>query len=105
LHAACVVAWDLWSSPSGYGRVLKRVQGHRCAETGERLWKAAEVDHRVPLFRVWREHRQTAWPALLDFWGLPNLQVINRDAHRVKCAAEARSRGRSTSAQHGGARY
>jgi hypothetical protein len=60
-----------------------------------RLWKTAEVDHRVPLFRVWREHRQTAWPALLNFWGLPNLQVINRDAHRVKCAAEARSRGQN----------
>jgi hypothetical protein len=56
-------------------------------------WKTAEVEtnrdsqisrirlsdktsrlHRVPLFRVWRELRQTAWPALLDFWGLPNLQ-------------------------------
>ena len=78
-----------------YGQLLKRVQGHRCADTGGRLWKTAEVDHRVPLFRVWREHRQTAWPALLNFWGLPNLQVINRDAHRVKCAAEARSRGQN----------
>jgi hypothetical protein len=94
-HAACVVAWDLWSSPSDYGQLLKRVQGHRCADTGGRLWKTAEVDHRVPLFRVWREHRQTAWPALLNFWGLPNLQVINRDAHRVKCAAEARSRSQN----------
>jgi len=93
-HAACVVAWDVWSSPSDYGQLLKRVQRHRCAETGRRLWKTAEVDHRVPLFRVWREHRQTAWPALLNFWGLPNLQVINRDVHREKCAAEAHSRSR-----------
>ena len=29
---------------------------------------------------------------LLDYWGLPNLQVINRDAHAAKCAAEARDR-------------
>ena len=29
---------------------------------------------------------------LLDYWGLPNLRVINRDAHAAKCAAEARDR-------------
>jgi hypothetical protein len=90
---------------AGFSSVSRASVAPICAETGGRLWKTAEVDHRVPLFRVWREHRQTASPALLDFWGLPNLQVINRDAHRVKCAAEARPRGRSTSAQHGGARY
>jgi len=46
----------------------------------------------VPLFQVWSEHRDTPWPALLAFWGLPNLQVINRDAHVAKCAGEARDR-------------
>jgi hypothetical protein len=91
-HAACVVAWDLWTAPSDHARVLKRLQQRRCAETGGRLWKTAEVDHRVPLFRVWREHRHTQWPSLLGFWGVPNLQVINRDVHLGKCAEEARSR-------------
>jgi hypothetical protein len=43
-----------------------------------RLWRTAEVDHRVPLFRVWREHRDLAWRLLLRYWGVPNLQVINR---------------------------
>jgi hypothetical protein len=56
------------------------------------LWRNAEVDHRVPLFRVWGEHRDTPWPGLLAFWGLPNLQVINRDVHAAKCVAEARDR-------------
>jgi hypothetical protein len=41
---------------------------------------------------VWSEHRDLPWPKLLDFWGLPNLQVINRDAHAAKCAIEARYR-------------
>jgi hypothetical protein len=91
-HAACVVAWDLWTAPSDYAGILKRLQQRRCAETGGRLWKTAEVDHRVPLFRVWRECRDTAWPSLLGFWGVPNLQVINRDAHVGKCAEEARQR-------------
>lgn len=91
-HAACVAAWRLWNAPSDHARMLKRLQARRCAATGGRLWKTAEVDHRVPLFRVWREHRATAWPTLLAYWGVPNLQVINRDVHAAKCADEARAR-------------
>jgi hypothetical protein len=93
-HTACVTSWRLWSAPSDHARLLRRLQGRRCAETGARLWKTAEVDHRVPLFRVWREHREHDWPSLLSYWGLPNLQVINRDAHAAKCAVEASTRRR-----------
>jgi hypothetical protein len=46
----------------------------------------------VPLFQVWRERRDEPWPALLSYWGAPNLQVINRDAHAAKCAEEANYR-------------
>jgi hypothetical protein len=91
-HCACVIAWQFWNAPSGEAPLLRRLQGRRCGETGGRLWRSAEIDHRVPLFRVWGEHRNAPWPALLDFWGLPNLQVINRDAHAAKCVAEARDR-------------
>ncbi len=97
-HTACVVAWRLWNAPSDHDRMLRRLQSRRCAQSGGRLWKTAEIDHRVPLFQVWSERRDTAWPALLDYWGLPNLQVINRDAHAAKCAEEARYRGRSRKA-------
>jgi hypothetical protein len=41
---------------------------------------------------VWGEHRDADWPRLLAFWGVPNLQVINRDAHAAKCASEANDR-------------
>ena len=71
---------------------LKQLQARRCGASGKRLRKTAEVDHRVPLYRVWREHRDTDWPRLLGFWGVPNLQVINRDAHAAKCAVEANDR-------------
>jgi hypothetical protein len=95
-HAACVVAWNFWSAPSGHVRLLKRIQGRRCGETGKRLSRTAEVDHRVPLFRVWQEHRRVPWPELLGFWGVANLQVINREAHVIKCAAEANYRAQLT---------
>jgi hypothetical protein len=91
-HCACVIAWEFWNAPSGEAPLLRRLQARRCGQTGGRLWKDAEVDHRVPLFRVWSEHRDVQWPKLLEFWGLPNLQVINRDAHAAKCAQEARDR-------------
>ena len=38
---------------------------------------------------MWNEHRETPWPKLLGFWGLPDLQVINRENHVAKCAGEA----------------
>jgi hypothetical protein len=38
---------------------------------------------------VYKEHRDLPWPQLLSYWGLPNLQLINREAHVAKCAAEA----------------
>ena len=93
-HSACVAAWKLWCAPTEHGQALKRAQGRRCRETGRRLLRTAEIDHSVPLFRVWREHRDRPWPELLGFWGLPNLQVINRDAHLAKCAREAGTRAR-----------
>jgi hypothetical protein len=91
-HSACVVAWQFWNAPSSHIRLLRRIQRRRCAQSGGRLWRKAEVDHRLPLFRVWSEHRDMPWPRLLDFWGLPNLQVINRDVHAAKSITEARDR-------------
>jgi hypothetical protein len=91
-HCACVIAWQFWNGPNSEAALLRRLQGRRCGETGGRLWKDAEIDHRVPLFRVWKEYRDVPWPKLLAYWGLPNLQVINRDVHAAKCAIEARDR-------------
>ncbi len=91
-HAACVTAWKFWIAPADHVKELKRRQGHRCAQSGKRLLKTAEVDHRVPLYRIWREERARPWPELLGYWGLPNLQVVNRAIHADKCAAEAGER-------------
>ncbi|SFU39909.1 hypothetical protein SAMN02799631_00451 [Methylobacterium sp. 174MFSha1.1] len=91
-HAACVAAWKLWTAPSDHVKELKRRQGHRCAQSGKRLLRTAEVDHRMPLYRIWREERARPWPELLGYWGLPNLQVVNRAVHADKCAAEAGER-------------
>jgi hypothetical protein len=91
-HGACVIAWQFWNAPSEQAPLLRRLQERRCGHTGSRLWKDAEIDHRVPLYHVWSENRTSAWPDLLAYWGLPNLQVINRRAHLLKCADEARDR-------------
>ena len=88
-HSACVAAWKLWAAPTAYLRILKLRQQRKCLSTGKRLLKTSEVDHKVPLFSVWAEHRERPWPELLAFWGGPNLQVINKSAHADKCALEA----------------
>jgi hypothetical protein len=95
-HGCCVAAWKLWTAPSDHVRHLRRLQNHRCAVTGARLARDAEVDHRVPLFSVWRDAEGTGrtWPALLTYWGVPNLQVINRSAHVEKCGVESAARAR-----------
>lgn len=93
-HTACVVAWQLWSAPSHFARPLRRLQRHKCAAIGGRLLRAAEVDHHVPLFQVWRDRRATPWPQLLGYWGVPNLRVINREVHVAKSISEAASRTR-----------
>lgn len=91
-HAACVAAWRFWGAPNDQVQMLKRRQARLCGEGSKRLLKTAEVDHRVPLFQVWRERDRHSWPELLRFWGAPNLQVVNQDAHRAKCAREAGAR-------------
>lgn len=95
-HACCLTAWRLWTAPNQQRAAIGRLQKRRCAETGGRLLRTAEVDHRIPLFKVWRDHRGIAWPELLRFWGFPNLQLLNRPVHRAKTGAEAGDRfGRS----------
>lgn len=91
-HSCCVVAWKFWVSPSDYRPALSKLQRRKCALSGRRLLRTAEVDHRIPLFRVWREHGDLPWPELLSFWGTPNLQVVNRDVHLGKSVGEARFR-------------
>ena len=91
-HACCVAAWKLWTAPREYLAILRKAQGRVCPVTAKRLLKSGEVDHRMPLYRVWREESERPWPELLSFWGAPNLQVINRDGHLNKCQDEARER-------------
>ncbi len=91
-HACCVAAWKFWIAPNGHVRLLRRLQRRRCADTGRRLLRTSEVDHRTPLFQVWRDQREKPWPDLLAYWGMPNLQVVNRSAHASKSAVEAAER-------------
>jgi hypothetical protein len=100
-HSCCVAAWNFWTAPADYARHLKALQKRRCSVSGARLLRDAEVDHCIPLFKVWRDREQDlndrtsneqTWPALLAFWGVPNLQMISRSAHVEKCARESGER-------------
>jgi hypothetical protein len=58
----------------GYGSPPKSTIGCRCSGYGP-----SDVTNRG----------RRCWP----YWGVPNLQVINRDVHAAKCAEEAKYRG------------
>ena len=91
-HGFCVAAWALWTAPTRHAPLLARLQRRRCASGGQKLTRDIEVDHRVPLHVVWRRHRDEPWPALLRFWGFPNLAAVDPSAHRAKSAIEAAGR-------------
>jgi hypothetical protein len=78
----CIERWRLWRVYGLIGFPFGRIIPHSgpqissaqffkesisCGQTGGRLWKDAEVDHRVLLFRVWSDHRDVPRPKLLDF--------------------------------------
>lgn len=91
-HAACVSAWRFWTAPQSARKLVARVQRHRCALTGKRLLRGAQLDHRLPLHEIWRDRRDAPYAELLSYWGLGNLQVVNAPAHAAKSAAEASAR-------------
>lgn len=91
-HACCAAAWRFWLAPHRHRPLLARLQKRRCAQTGDRLDRVAQVDHRVPLHEVWRDARDRPWPDALASWGAPNLRVVGRSVHAEKSAAEAAGR-------------
>jgi hypothetical protein len=91
-HTCCIVAWKLWTAPTEHVKVLRKRQGRTCPATQKRLLRTGEIDHVVPLYKVWRDYRDRAWPELLGYWGVGNLQVINRAGHTEKCVSELRER-------------
>ena len=74
------------SSPGNSGMrreqapLLRRLQARRCGQTGGRLEERGGGPSRAALSRLERISGY-AMAGLLDYWGMPNLQVINRDAH------------------------
>jgi len=51
-----------------------------------------DIDHTIPLYRVFRDFSHLPPHRLINFWGPNNLRAVNNAAHRVKNANEARSR-------------
>ena len=80
-HTACVTAWQLWNAPSDHANCCANCNAGVARPAARGCGGPRRSTTARPLFRVWREHRDTDWPTLLGYWGLPNLQVINRDVH------------------------
>lgn len=95
-HTLCVSTYTLWTKPSDFTELLVLRQGERCALSNSSIplpySRHVDVDHKVPLFRVARDHADEPWHELICFWGFGNLRAVTHAAHLAKCAAEARER-------------
>jgi hypothetical protein len=89
----------IWPGLLDISRVVKPetiLRWHRSGFKAFWRWKSRyragrpKVD-REPRDEVTR-HPTAKWPKLLNYCGLPSLQVINRAVHLAKCAIEARFR-------------
>lgn len=99
-HNVCLKAFTFWTQPDA--NVLGPRQQWACASCGSDLSIArghgrsftdvAQVDHVVPLYRVWRDLKGLYWTELLHYWSPDNCQVLCVACHKMKCAAEAGER-------------
>jgi hypothetical protein len=107
-HELCVTTYFLWTKPSNYARALIHRQGGKCAMTGESLFgpdglrtEPVEVDHKIPLYQVARDHAAEPWFEQIRFWGLGNLRALSRLGHRIKNEMEAAERAEFARATNG----
>jgi 5-methylcytosine-specific restriction endonuclease McrA len=99
-HNICLKAFTFWTQPDA--NVLGPRQQWACASCGRDLSRerssgpcfadVAQVDHIVPLYRVWRDLRGLHWTELLHYWSPDNCQVLCVACHKLKCSAEAGER-------------
>ena len=94
-HSACVTAWQLWTVPGEHVKPLKAAQQRRCAaHAASGLLRTAQVDHRLPLYRVWRDHRRSALARSSEVLGM-----AEPAGHQPRGSCrEMRGRGRGTGA-------
>jgi hypothetical protein len=96
-HSVCTTTYFVMTKPNDYRDLLIRRQAGVCALSGDLIdvpfrEDAVDVDHRVPLYRVARDHADEPWFRLIRFWMTGNLFAVTRAAHLIKCADEARER-------------
>jgi 5-methylcytosine-specific restriction endonuclease McrA len=86
-HACCFAAYTVWVN---YRSAL-RFLDPGCASCGRRGC-ILQADHKIPLYRVSRDHWAIPWYERLRFWGLSNIQALCIRCHKRKSKQEARDR-------------
>lgn len=98
-HAACRSAYLLMTKPSEFSDFFIDLQDGLCAISGILLEdaKRIDIDHIIPLYRVYRDYSHLQPEQLVQFWGPRNLRAISNKSHKKKNIFEAAERaGRFT---------
>lgn len=91
-HQSCSSAYRLMTSPAEFSQVFYDRQGGFCALTNDPLSDSYDIDHIIPLYRVFRDFGHLEQDELIGFWGPGNLRAITKEAHKRKNAYEAAER-------------
>jgi len=92
-HKACGAAFGMMQAPNSYNKFFKERQNGLCAITGEKLVSNEyNIDHMIPLYRVYRDFGHLPLDEIIGFWGPKNLRAISLEAHKVKNKEEAEER-------------
>ena len=88
------MAFDLMRNPYDFANFFHDRQNGICSLSGERLGDISniQIDHVIPLYRVYRDYRDYPIKDLLVFWGPDNLRAVTKEAHKIKSKYEAAER-------------
>lgn len=92
-HKACAAAFRMMQTPNEFANFFKDRQNNICAITGVSLAGTKyNIDHMIPLYRVYRDFGHLPIDQIVGFWGPKNLRAISLKAHAAKNKHEARER-------------
>lgn len=93
-HAACGTAYRLMRNPFDYWKYFYDRQNGICSLSGESLGEKnnIQIDHFVPLYKVYRDYRDYPIEDIMVFWGPDNLRAVTKKAHKIKSKFESAER-------------
>lgn len=93
-HVSCGTAYSLMTTPNDFVDYFKKKQNGLCGISGEKFiaGEKIDMDHTIPLYRVFRDYGHLPIEKIMQFWGPRNLRAVKNSQHKIKNKYEAKER-------------